>query len=1590
MQDLSLLYGVLLLLLALIWVLFLASGKHLYQNRKLLLVLAFLSLRFVYRVFLVLTAHGPGGQAVGEADFLLDTFMGIAVAQALYLYLLHRLAFYSQQETYRLFLHRLSVASLGVLLFVFAFLLSPLRYNTAVLHALIALATFYELSLYLTAFFTLFQPLNTTARPAWRIVLITSLAFFIIAPFMYAIGLMWGYDVLLLQSAQSAVYLFGLGLLVAFFQDPDRALALDQALVEIGRRRTLNPLIQRLLLEKELERKHLELQVFNPERYLESLRTGNWARVLEPIAGYLQQDTPHTPVFLAEINPLERELVFRYRVPPEGDPLEPLAPPRTLRIAGLEHNPQYFPRQTLTGEESVVSILLGQESGALTLPLTVGFHTYLLWIPTGPERAQNLMPWLQTLQQRIQTMLSYAFEYLKQQETNRLDEGLRQALAGVLKSSDLNDYLDKLCTAMETVFPDLALLTISGLRIEVVRHRGNHASLWHQLAETLSIYDLRRLTSTTPGFQPLPPLPGVFSFTPLSEDLVLAVYRASAEEPSVLQQIREDYFFSQVYPFLEQHLRDAYRFFREKRVCWFSQRLSETIPREIGSLNTTEVAHRILQTSLKLTEYPAVSLFLVDQENPHRVEYVATAPEHMALGAGARLDLRASAALLTASATLKPVNSQYEQSDLLARSLGFKGWAVFPLHLDANLLGFLVFHAQQPRPALNTYEIQMLEQFTHLVSFILFWALSQHRFREQEESAQKLLEALTELLSITNEESLQKKLVDLACDLMEGDAASFMVYNPQERMFVISQARGLSETYVKQQRISGDRVRDLMGGGYTPVYVRDLQQRPYGDLKLIQQENLRSAIAVFVRRSGEVYGLLNVYSKEEVRTFSGTRREVFSYLALLASSLLENIYLYHSALRQSKILETLNALGRQIIRHIHDPEASWQSLLAVLADLLNCRTVQLLRFREDTWVEVYNLHRRDGTYEEHFWPLKEFQKQHPEFPDFTQLETADIHLLDNRYVLYLTRQNAHGWYLVLENPLFDLFEEAYMDILQGISDLLSLGILGMEHFQNERRRSEDMAFVNRFLRLAFTTDDFEVALEKGLETLAQRLQARWVALVDPRKTTEEHPFRSLCPRHQKRNAEHALKKYRDRLLQSLRRQKPDAITEGTDLYLAVPLIARQGPQGVLFLHTTFREFDPLYTPSFLTTLASELAAVLENYTLLQQTREHARRLEQAQQQLVESSKLAALGSLAAGVAHEIKNPLFIIQGTLDLWARKREFALPGSEIEKVKEAIWRIDRIIRSLLDYARSSQETAVGTVFINDAIEKSLDMMIPAFQKEGITVETDLQPDLPPIKANRGEIQQIVTNLVQNARDAIVHSGKGSRIVVSSALHNDTVEISVWDNGPGIPEDLREKIFDPFFTTKAPGEGTGLGLAIVQRIVNNLKGSIEVESEEGQYTRFVVRFPYVPAEFGTSEASKVPDEERASLQGKRILVVDDEESITRVLEEYLTDLGAQVIAFTDPKKARLRARMDRFDAVILDIRMPGISGFDLFKDMQARNPHNACRTVFLTGGLGDPEIQRYLEDHHLPYLIKPVELDELRRIILEVLRTCESEQKS
>ncbi len=234
-------------------------------------------------------------------------------------------------------------------------------------------------------------------------------------------------------------------------------------------------------------------------------------------------------------------------------------------------------------------------------------------------------------------------------------------------------------------------------------------------------------------------------------------------------------------------------------------------------------------------------------------------------------------------------------------------------------------------------------------------------------------------------------------------------------------------------------------------------------------------------------------------------------------------------------------------------------------------------------------------------------------------------------------------------------------------------------------------------------------------------------------------------------------------------------------------------------------------------------------------------LERTQNQLIFSEKLASIGHLAAGVAHEIGNPLSAIRGYLEILERKPE--LKPEELDmlrRVKDEVERINRIIRDLLDYSRPQGEMK-EQVNLNEAIEEALRLMETQKGFKGIELELDLAEELTALQGDKNQIKQLLINLILNALDAL--SGKGylkfGTRLLEAADGSAEIELRVSDTGIGIARENQRKIFDPFFTTKEPGKGSGLGLSICQKIVDSMSGLIEVESEPGAGTTFIVRFP-------------------------------------------------------------------------------------------------------------------------------------------------------
>jgi len=241
---------------------------------------------------------------------------------------------------------------------------------------------------------------------------------------------------------------------------------------------------------------------------------------------------------------------------------------------------------------------------------------------------------------------------------------------------------------------------------------------------------------------------------------------------------------------------------------------------------------------------------------------------------------------------------------------------------------------------------------------------------------------------------------------------------------------------------------------------------------------------------------------------------------------------------------------------------------------------------------------------------------------------------------------------------------------------------------------------------------------------------------------------------------------------------------------------------------------------------------------IQALEESNRALLRTQKELITSEKLASLGKLAAGVAHEIGNPLSAIRGYVEVLKRgyivndekKAEF------LTNIQREVERIDRIIRTLLDYSRP-RDFELRRIGVNDVISRVVEIVRAQGILKKVDLKLELSDGLTPIEADPHQLSQVIINLILNAKDAV--SEGGVITVSSSRTLNGGVEIAVKDNGIGIPKETVDRIFDPFFTTKPPGKGTGLGLSVSQRIIQNFNGGISVESEPGRGSTFKITFP-------------------------------------------------------------------------------------------------------------------------------------------------------
>ena len=374
------------------------------------------------------------------------------------------------------------------------------------------------------------------------------------------------------------------------------------------------------------------------------------------------------------------------------------------------------------------------------------------------------------------------------------------------------------------------------------------------------------------------------------------------------------------------------------------------------------------------------------------------------------------------------------------------------------------------------------------------------------------------------------------------------------------------------------------------------------------------------------------------------------------------------------------------------------------------------------------------------------------------------------------------------------------------------------------------------------------------------------------------------------------------------------------------------------------------------------------------------------EQLLISDRMASLGMLAAGVGHEINNPLAAVIGNVDIAQRGAAEtaallgATPGMQelgevLADARGAAERIAQIVRDLRIFSRQEDSSELSAVDVKRVLDSTTRMAWNELRHRAQLVRE--YEDVPPVQGSESRLGQVFLNLIVNAAQAIVEGDAESNTIRVSVRRGEEgwVAVEVTDSGCGIPPEALQNLFTPFYTTKPPGVGTGLGLAICQRIVNSAGGRILVESRVGHGTTFRVLLKVADGPASEHTASIPPP--AAPRRRARILVIDDEPMIVTLLRRTL-GTEHEVITTIHAREALERVRSgEEFDLIFCDLLMPQITGMEIYAEIEQHRPDYLQRMIFMTGGAFTPASRAFLQSTTNAHVEKPFDVQKVRALV-------------
>jgi signal transduction histidine kinase/ActR/RegA family two-component response regulator len=447
--------------------------------------------------------------------------------------------------------------------------------------------------------------------------------------------------------------------------------------------------------------------------------------------------------------------------------------------------------------------------------------------------------------------------------------------------------------------------------------------------------------------------------------------------------------------------------------------------------------------------------------------------------------------------------------------------------------------------------------------------------------------------------------------------------------------------------------------------------------------------------------------------------------------------------------------------------------------------------------------------------------------------------------------------------------------------------------------------------------------------------------------------------------------------------------------LGFPLKANLQTLGV-FCVGSKNSFDEKHI-SLLNALSETIANAVYRQSVFDNMQVHLETLRNTKIQLVQSEKLAAIGELIAGVAHELNNPLTTISLSAELLLQQSVNEQDIYDLGKIVSEAQRAAKIVRSLLDFSRQRAPER-QSVAINQLIKSTTDLVSWELVKNNINWHFAFADGLPLTVADPNQLKQVFINIINNSVQAIKKQNKPGDIKIITevgkplffgkvASEENVIRIIFYDTGPGIPPPVLPRIFDPFFTTKGVNEGTGLGLSVCHGIITEHKGHIWAENVDEGGTKIIIEIPIIVPDEHAEDGSRAATDRVST--NERLLIIEDEEDVLEVMQRALMRKGFTIDGVNSGEEGLKYLKENTYSLIICDIRMSGMNGFDFYQAVQKFDPKLARKIVFTSGDSIKPESMNFIKMTGAMFLPKPFELSHLVNVVQERINSLNGEKR-